>query len=138
MTSVRDAVVLGLLFTANCHKRIFGDHHNARLAVLGKIEGEFGQFAVKRFPTCHKEKKKLKIYIIISQKCIYDILKSVLEIRILLWQEPDLFGHFRIPQRALTVRDLIFQPRSQIGIRVKAKSAGSKYPVFISGLLNGP
>jgi hypothetical protein len=63
---------------------------------------------------------------------IYEGLKSLLGIMIQIRLDPDLFGHIRILERARAVRGLIFQPRSQIGIRDKVTLAGSQTPVFTS------
>jgi hypothetical protein len=45
--------------------------------------------------------------------------------RVLVRLDPDLFGQIRILERAIAVPGLIFHHRSQTGIRVIAKSAGS-------------
>jgi hypothetical protein len=64
--------------------------------------------------------EKLDYYYSALQKCIYNRLKSILGIRILIWLDPDLFGQIWIFKRAMAVRGLIFHARSQVGIRVIA------------------
>jgi hypothetical protein len=64
----------------------------------------------------------------ISVKCfekmyiLYDGLKYMLGNQILIRLDPDLFVQIQILEIAMAVRGLIFQPSSQIGIRIIANS----------------
>jgi hypothetical protein len=68
----------------------------------------------------------------LSQKCIYDGLKSMLGIQILILirSDPDAFGQIRILERATAVRGLIFQPHSLIEIRDIANLPYQRTAIF--------
>jgi hypothetical protein len=121
MTSVRNANVRDLVFTTNCRKSTLSHFH-------GTTVPRYWQFAVCRGRGSGVRGKSLSdlpewgkehgFYVGISQKCVYDMLKSKLLIRIQIRLDPDLFDQIRILQRDMAVCGRIIHPRSQIGIRV--------------------